>query len=228
MATVALGLASFALVLALVEQVGGASLWCVAAHPRCSAPPVPRPAASKPLTPQLLLRPPPLPSCRKVLLEVLTTNVRVGSAVYEQGHTVLLCWCESAGETQQVRGGATEAEEGSAQRLAERPSAGTQAAKQCSRLLFPPLHCEPPLTPQVTRMLKQLCLAYRGEGGRTIAVLTQRGKLDMEAEFARCAGSRDLTACAAAWQRRAPGRRRGASWGWGRRPCNAAGRVAQT
>jgi hypothetical protein len=30
-------------------------------------------------------------------------NVKVGSCVYEQGHTVLLCWCESAGETEQVR-----------------------------------------------------------------------------------------------------------------------------
>lgn len=26
---------------------------------------------------------------------------------------------------------------------------------------------------QITRMLKQLCLAYRPSGGRTIAVLTQ-------------------------------------------------------
>lgn len=39
----------------------------------------------------------------QVVLEVLEVNVKVGSCVYEQGHTVLLCWCESAGETEQVR-----------------------------------------------------------------------------------------------------------------------------
>ncbi|KAI3425193.1 hypothetical protein D9Q98_008962 [Chlorella vulgaris] len=90
-ATVIGGLGSFALVLALVEQV---------------------------------------------VLEVLEVNVKVGSCVYEQGHTVLLCWCESAGETEQV-----------------------------------------------TRMLKQLCLAYRASGGRTVVVLTQHGKLEMETAF---------------------------------------------
>ena len=37
------------------------------------------------------------------MLEVLTVNVKVGSSVFEEGHTVLLSWCDSAGEVEQVR-----------------------------------------------------------------------------------------------------------------------------
>jgi hypothetical protein len=39
----------------------------------------------------------------QVVLEVLEVNVKVGSPVYEQGHTVLLGWCEAASEAEQVR-----------------------------------------------------------------------------------------------------------------------------
>lgn len=38
-----------------------------------------------------------------MVLEVLEVNVKVGSPVYEQGHTVLLGWCEAASEAEQVR-----------------------------------------------------------------------------------------------------------------------------
>ncbi len=34
---------------------------------------------------------------------MLATNVEHGGRVWEEGHTVLLCWCESAGEVAQVR-----------------------------------------------------------------------------------------------------------------------------
>jgi hypothetical protein len=47
-----------------------------------------------------------------------------------------------------------------------------------TQLRLPP--APPPPTPalaQITRMLKQLCLAYRPSGGRTIAVLTQVGEV---------------------------------------------------
>ena len=39
----------------------------------------------------------------QAVLEILTVNVKVGSSVYEEGHTVLLSWCDSAGEMEQVR-----------------------------------------------------------------------------------------------------------------------------
>ncbi|GAB4823066.1 hypothetical protein N2152v2_010112 [Parachlorella kessleri] len=60
--TVVLGLASFALVLALIEQA--------------SAP--------------------------EVVLEVLESNVKRGSAVYEKDHTVVLAWCESSYDLSQL------------------------------------------------------------------------------------------------------------------------------
>lgn len=62
---------------------------------------------------------------------------------------------------------------------------GMDAGAAARVFLSAPTHPKP--CAQVTRMLKQLCLAYRAEGGRTIVVLTQRGKLEMEEAFRRWA-----------------------------------------
>lgn len=122
------GLASFALVLALIEQVPGlAPETCGLPNIPCAALPVGEPAwprltrlpdcksmhtaafspkatsikpSPHPTPPNPTLTPTFLP---KVVLEVLENNVKRGSQCYEQGHHVVLAYCESSRGIAQAR-----------------------------------------------------------------------------------------------------------------------------
>ncbi|KAK9810370.1 hypothetical protein WJX72_009592 [[Myrmecia] bisecta] len=74
----------------------------------------------------------------QVVLEVVESNVKRGSRVYEKDHVLVLGWCNNQQDLEVV-----------------------------------------------WKVLAQVCLAYKNDGGRCIVVLTKRDKLQMEATFRR-------------------------------------------
>ncbi|KAG2488904.1 hypothetical protein HYH03_012534 [Edaphochlamys debaryana] len=74
----------------------------------------------------------------QVVFEVFEGNVRQGSAVYEEGHVLVLAWCKGQRDFEVL-----------------------------------------------TKLLYQLCQAYRSDGGTVVVVMSERPKLEMEATFRR-------------------------------------------